>query len=81
MRIIFSDVILANNETLSTIDDNTYFKVLNFLGHLLVGSSAGVVRRRKYITGALRSAHPGQKSGVECKSKSWPDRTLQSEKS
>jgi len=30
---------------------------------------------RQDIGGALRSAHPGQKSGVECKGKSWPDWT------
>lgn len=36
-------------------------------------SLAGVALRRKDIGGAQRSAHPGQKSGVECKGKSWPD--------
>ena len=46
-----------------------------------MGSSAGVALRRKHIIGALRSAHPGQNSGVECKSKSWPDRNLQSKDS
>ncbi len=43
------------------------------LGHQLVDSLAGVALRRKCIDGAQRLAQPGQKSGVECKSKSRPD--------
>ena len=38
-----------------------------------MGSSAGVVRRRKCIDGAQWLAHSGQKSEVECKGKSQPD--------
>ncbi len=67
----------VNNVTLTFVIDNTLLEVIR--GHLLMGSSAGVALRRKNIIGALRSAHPGQNSGVECKSKSWPDRNLQSE--
>ena len=36
-------------------------------------SLAGVALRRKDIDGALRLAQTGQKSVVECKSKSQPD--------
>ena len=42
-------------------------------GPLLVDSLAGVARRWKDINGAQRLTQPGQKSGVECKSKSQPN--------
>ena len=65
----------VNNVTLTFLIDNTNL-ILNYWGHLLVGSSAGVAFRRKNIIGAQSSAHPGQNSGVECKCKSWIDRNL-----
>jgi hypothetical protein len=42
-----------------------------------VGGLAGAARPRKDNTGAQRWAQAGQKSAVECKGKSPPDRTLE----
>ena len=39
-------------------------------GHFQMDSSAGAVLSRKEIERAQSSAHPGQKSGIECKRKS-----------
>ncbi len=50
-------------------------------GHHQMGSSAGAVHPRKDIEGSQSSAHPGQKSGVECKHKSWADWISTSERS
>ena len=44
-------------------------------GQRRVGGLAGAARPRKDNTGAQRSAQAGQNSAVECKGKSRPDRT------
>jgi hypothetical protein len=50
-------------------------------GHVQVGSLGGAPHLGKDILGTLRSAQSGQKSDGECKGKSRPDGTLDSEES
>ncbi|PIU75585.1 hypothetical protein COS75_03545 [Candidatus Pacearchaeota archaeon CG06_land_8_20_14_3_00_35_12] len=53
----------------------TYFlrQCLSEKKQWLVGSLAGAAPSRKDIERAQRQAHPGQKSGVECKGKCLSD--------
>ena len=54
---------------------------LTFLGQQLAGSLAGAAPGRKDIDRAQRQAHPGRKSGVECKGKSLSNCFLKSKES
>lgn len=59
----------SKSVTLLTFNKKDY----SFRGQQLAGSLAGAAPGRKDIDRAQRQAHPGWKSGEECKSKSLLD--------
>ena len=68
---------LSKSVTLPSFNRSTNLRIWR---QQLAGSLAGAAPRRKNICGAQRQAHPGRKSGVECKGKSLSDCALNSKK-